>query len=204
LSAFECATAALVLPPPALSLRSYFQEEDKGAEAEWHIEMDRRVRKLEFGKGKVELVPWSEARRCLSGRRPCLLQRLAGDSESHRATVFARIGAANQGAVVGMDHDPLTAAEVGFARDLMSVLSQCAAHACADSLFQGHLQSVEVIYSRGFESLLEGHAEVYDVGQNLNLPLGMERLATDCFFTSISQGSEHTRRSRCRFGPRER
>lgn len=63
---------ALKLPPEARAalagslLDSLDQEVDEDAEAAWHTEIDRRLRELD--SGKVKLVPWSEARRRISGR----------------------------------------------------------------------------------------------------------------------------------------
>ena len=63
---------ALKLPPEARAalagslLDSLDQEVDENAEAAWHAEIDRRLRELD--SGKVKLVPWSEARRRISGR----------------------------------------------------------------------------------------------------------------------------------------
>ena len=63
---------ALKLPPEARAalagslLDSLDQEVDEDAEAAWHAEIDRRLRELD--SGKVKLVPWSEARRKISGR----------------------------------------------------------------------------------------------------------------------------------------
>ena len=63
---------ALKLPPEARAalagslLDSLDQEVDEDAEAAWHAEIDRRLRELD--SGKVKLVPWSEARRRISGR----------------------------------------------------------------------------------------------------------------------------------------
>lgn len=63
---------ALKLPPElraALAgslLDSLDQEVDEDAEAAWHAEIDRRLRELD--SGAVKPVPWSEARRRISGR----------------------------------------------------------------------------------------------------------------------------------------
>ncbi len=63
---------ALKLPPEARAalagylLESLDQEVDEGAEAAWQAEIDRRLRELD--SGKVKLIPWSEARRKITGR----------------------------------------------------------------------------------------------------------------------------------------
>jgi len=63
---------ALKLPPEARAalaaslLDSLDQEVDEDAEAAWHAEIDRRLKELD--SGKVKPVPWSEARRRISGR----------------------------------------------------------------------------------------------------------------------------------------
>mgnify|MGYP001220109323 CR=1 FL=1 len=64
--------AALKLPPEARAalaaslLDSLDQEVDEGAEAAWQKEIDRRLRELD--SGAVKPIPWSEARRRISGR----------------------------------------------------------------------------------------------------------------------------------------
>jgi len=63
---------ALKLPPEARAalagslLDSLDQEVDEDAEAAWHTEIDRRLRELDLGT--VKPIPWSEARRRISGR----------------------------------------------------------------------------------------------------------------------------------------
>jgi len=63
---------ALNLPPEARAalaaslLDSLDQEVDEDAEAAWHAEIDRRLRELD--SGTVKPIPWSEARRRISGR----------------------------------------------------------------------------------------------------------------------------------------
>jgi len=63
---------ALKLPPEARAalaaslLDSLDQEVDEDAEAAWHAEIDRRLRELD--SGTVKPIPWSEARRRISGR----------------------------------------------------------------------------------------------------------------------------------------
>ena len=63
---------ALKLPPEARAalagslLDSLDQEVDEDAETAWHAEIGRRLRELD--SGKVRPVPWSEARRRISGR----------------------------------------------------------------------------------------------------------------------------------------
>ena len=63
---------ALKLPPEARAalagslLDSLDQEVDEDAETAWHAEIDRRLRELD--SGKVKPIPWSEARRRISGR----------------------------------------------------------------------------------------------------------------------------------------
>jgi putative addiction module component (TIGR02574 family) len=63
---------ALKLPPEARAalaaslLDSLDQEVDEGAEAAWQKEIDRRLRELD--SGAVKPIPWSEARRRISGR----------------------------------------------------------------------------------------------------------------------------------------
>lgn len=63
---------ALKLPPEARAalagylLESLDQEVDEGAEAAWQAEIDRRLRELD--SGKVKPIPWSEARRKITGR----------------------------------------------------------------------------------------------------------------------------------------
>jgi putative addiction module component (TIGR02574 family) len=63
---------ALKLPPEARAalagslLDSLDQEVDDNAEAAWQAEIDRRVRELD--SGTVKPIPWSEARRKISGR----------------------------------------------------------------------------------------------------------------------------------------
>lgn len=63
---------ALKLPPEARAalagslLDSLDQEVDENAEAAWQVEIDRRLRELD--SGTVKPVPWSEARRRISGR----------------------------------------------------------------------------------------------------------------------------------------
>ena len=63
---------ALKLPPEARAalagslLDSLDQEVNDNAEAAWHAEIDRRVRELD--SGIVKPIPWSEARRKISGR----------------------------------------------------------------------------------------------------------------------------------------
>ena len=63
---------ALKLPPEARAalagslLDSLDQEVDENAEAAWHAEIDRRLRELD--SGVVKPIPWSEARRRISGR----------------------------------------------------------------------------------------------------------------------------------------
>jgi putative addiction module component (TIGR02574 family) len=63
---------ALKLPPEARAalagslLDSLDQEVDDNAEAAWYAEIDRRVRDLD--SGTVKPIPWSEARRKISGR----------------------------------------------------------------------------------------------------------------------------------------
>ena len=62
----------LKLPPEARAaladslLDSLDQEVDDNAEAAWPAEIDRRVRELD--SGTVRSIPWSEARRKISGR----------------------------------------------------------------------------------------------------------------------------------------
>ena len=63
---------ALKLPPEARAalagslLDSLDQEVDEDAETAWHAEIGRRLRELD--SGKVKPVPWSKARRRISGR----------------------------------------------------------------------------------------------------------------------------------------
>lgn len=63
---------ALKLPPKARAalagslLDSLDQEVDEDAEAAWHTEIDRRLKKLD--SAKVKPIPWSEARRKISRR----------------------------------------------------------------------------------------------------------------------------------------
>jgi putative addiction module component (TIGR02574 family) len=63
---------ALKLPPEARAalagslLDSLDQEVDDNAEAAWQGEIERRVRELD--SGTVKPIPWSEARRKISGR----------------------------------------------------------------------------------------------------------------------------------------
>lgn len=63
---------ALKLSPEARAalagslLDSLDQEVGEDAEAAWHAEIDRRLRELD--SGTVKPVPWSEARRRISGR----------------------------------------------------------------------------------------------------------------------------------------
>ena len=63
---------ALKLPPEARAalagslLDSLDQEVDEDAEAAWHTEIDRRLKELD--SGEVKPIPWSEARRKISGR----------------------------------------------------------------------------------------------------------------------------------------
>ena len=63
---------ALKLPPEVRAalagslLDSLDQEVDDNAEAAWQAEIDRRVRELDSGTEKP--IPWSEARRKISGR----------------------------------------------------------------------------------------------------------------------------------------
>ncbi len=63
---------ALKLPPEARAalagclLESLDQEVDEGAEAAWQVEIDRRLREID--SGKVKPIPWSEARRKITGR----------------------------------------------------------------------------------------------------------------------------------------
>ncbi len=62
---------ALKLPPEARAalagslLDSLDQEVDEDAEAAWHAEIDRRLRELD--SGTVKPIPWSQARRRISG-----------------------------------------------------------------------------------------------------------------------------------------
>jgi putative addiction module component (TIGR02574 family) len=62
----------LKLPPEARAaladslLDSLDQEIDDNAQAAWQAEIDRRVRELD--SGTVRSIPWSEARRKISGR----------------------------------------------------------------------------------------------------------------------------------------
>jgi len=68
----ELLKEALKLPPEARAalaaslLDSLDQEVDEDAEAAWQKEIDRRLRELD--SGAVKPVPWSEARRRISGR----------------------------------------------------------------------------------------------------------------------------------------
>ncbi|HEV8344197.1 MAG TPA: addiction module protein [Candidatus Binatia bacterium] len=63
---------ALKLPPEARAalagslLDSLDQEVDEDAEAAWHAKIDRRLKELD--SGAVKPIPWSEARRRISGR----------------------------------------------------------------------------------------------------------------------------------------
>jgi putative addiction module component (TIGR02574 family) len=63
---------ALKLPPEARAalagslLESLDQDVDEGAEAAWQAEIDRRLREID--SGKVKPIPWSEARRKITGR----------------------------------------------------------------------------------------------------------------------------------------
>jgi putative addiction module component (TIGR02574 family) len=63
---------ALKLPPEARAalagslIDSLDQEVDEGAEAAWHVEIDRRLRELD--SSKVKTVPWAEARRIITSR----------------------------------------------------------------------------------------------------------------------------------------
>ena len=63
---------ALKLPPEARAalaaslLDSLDQEVDENAEAAWQLEIDRRLKELD--SGAVKPIPWSEARRRISGR----------------------------------------------------------------------------------------------------------------------------------------
>ena len=63
---------ALKLPPEARAalagclLESLDQEVDEGVEAAWQVEIDRRLREID--SGKVKPIPWSEARRKITGR----------------------------------------------------------------------------------------------------------------------------------------
>ena len=63
---------ALKLPPEARAalagclLESLDQEVDEDAEAAWQVEIDRRLREID--SGKVKPIPWSEARRKITGR----------------------------------------------------------------------------------------------------------------------------------------
>jgi putative addiction module component (TIGR02574 family) len=63
---------ALRLPPEARAalagslLDSLDQEVDEDAETAWHAEIDRRLKEIDSGEAK--LIPWSEARRKISGR----------------------------------------------------------------------------------------------------------------------------------------
>ncbi len=63
---------ALKLPPEARAalagslIDSLDQEVDEDAETAWHAEIDRRLKTLD--SGEVKPVPWSEARRKISGR----------------------------------------------------------------------------------------------------------------------------------------
>jgi len=63
---------ALKLPPEARAalagclLESLDKEVDEGAEAAWQVEIDRRLREID--SGKVKPIPWSEARRKITGR----------------------------------------------------------------------------------------------------------------------------------------
>ena len=62
---------ALELPPEARAalagslLESLDTATDADAEAAWSIEIERRVREID--EGVVKLVPWSEARKRISG-----------------------------------------------------------------------------------------------------------------------------------------
>jgi putative addiction module component (TIGR02574 family) len=62
---------ALKLPPEARAalagslIDSLDQDVDEGAEAAWHVEIDRRLKDLD--SGKVKTVPWAEARRIIAG-----------------------------------------------------------------------------------------------------------------------------------------
>lgn len=47
-------------------LESLDQEVDEGVEAAWQVEIDRRLREID--SGKVKPIPWSEARRKITGR----------------------------------------------------------------------------------------------------------------------------------------
>jgi putative addiction module component (TIGR02574 family) len=63
---------ALLLPPGSRAdiastlLESLDEPADKGVEAAWAKEIERRIRDVE--SGKVKLVPWSEVRRGLRTR----------------------------------------------------------------------------------------------------------------------------------------
>ena len=63
--------AALKLPPEARAaiagslLDSLDDTVDEGVEAAWEAEIARRLKDLE--SGAVRLIPWSEARRTISG-----------------------------------------------------------------------------------------------------------------------------------------
>ena len=63
----ELLEKALKLPPKARAaliarlIESLDGAKDEGSEVAWQAEIDRRARDLD--EGKVELVPWSEARR---------------------------------------------------------------------------------------------------------------------------------------------
>ena len=62
---------ALKLPPEARAalagslIDSLDQDVDEGAEAAWHVEIDRRLKDLD--SGEVKTVPWAEARRIIAG-----------------------------------------------------------------------------------------------------------------------------------------
>jgi putative addiction module component (TIGR02574 family) len=69
---FKLLKQALQMPPEARAalagslLQSLDNEVDADAEAAWQIEIQKRLQELD--SGSVSPIPWSEARRKISGR----------------------------------------------------------------------------------------------------------------------------------------
>ena len=93
--------------------------------------------------------------------------------KTHRAAILPGIGAAHESAVLRMDEDSLPGPEVGGARDLMAFLPQLRPDLRWNRLLESDLHSLEVIGPGRVESFLKAHSEVNDIGQDLDLPLGL-------------------------------